>query len=266
MGDLRAILVKFLPSHGAVSLFWAPLPPANTKNDTRTDIRSSRSLRPNQIILAFHDLRHAISTSRILQRKTVYRLGADVKLRTSFVAKTTVEQVSSRFSSLLDSTTADETIFSRSIGQLVGDTKQGMQLVGENDGGVMVTMLDTQGGKLSLLGLQATREFSFFLFRNEARTNSHESSLPFLSWCFWRVEELQSRRDSISSESTRPFDTLTFESLADRLFAYLPRPSSRSSSIVERLATPRMPFTIDGSRRRFVSRSSSSTSEEERDR
>jgi len=39
-----------------------------------------------------------------------------------------------------------------------------MQLVGENDGGVMVTMLDAQGGKLSLLGLQATREFlSIFL-------------------------------------------------------------------------------------------------------
>ncbi|KAL7413688.1 hypothetical protein BDY24DRAFT_48422 [Mrakia frigida] len=100
MGDLRAILVKFLPSHGA-------------------------------IILAFHDLRHAISTSRTLQRKTIDRIGPDVKLRTSFVAKTTVEQ-------------------------LVGDTKQGMQLVGENDGGVMVTMLETQGGKLSLLGLQAT--------------------------------------------------------------------------------------------------------------
>lgn len=170
MGELRGILVRFLSSHGAVGFMFrlSCLSRIRSQRDGETDFSISLlAFDSIQIILAFHDLRHAISTSRTLQRKTIDRLGADVKLRTSFVAKGTVGQVSFHYSCLRDSSKRLTSRFSRlAFGflQLVGDTKQGMQLVGENDGGVMVTMLDAQGGKLSLLGLQATREFlSIFL-------------------------------------------------------------------------------------------------------
>lgn len=91
MGDVRAILVRFLSTHGAVNTL-----PLRSVGKRRPLGLTSLSLVSPKVILAFHDLRHAISTSRTLQRKVIDRLGG-VKLRTSFVAMKTVEQVRSTF-------------------------------------------------------------------------------------------------------------------------------------------------------------------------
>lgn len=226
MGDLRAILVKFLPSHGAVSLALEQSPQPNAR---RTHPCSGGS----QIILAFHDLRHAISTSKTLQRKTVDRLGPDVKLRSSFVAKRTVEQVSFVTSSVLVSHQLTRSFSygapARRRDQAGHAARRGERWRGDGD------HARRTGGKALASGVAGN---PYVL------CSPRSSSLTFTDPSHVRVLQLERLASfAASASSARSLER-----------------SSQSSSTAERPATQRTPSTTERSRRHSVSRSSSDPS------